>query len=101
MVGALISSSFFLIGYLTYHYVHGTTKFTGTGWIRTAYFTILVSHTILAAAVLPLVIVTLRRALKGEFEKHRRMAKITWPVWLYVSVTGVVIYVMLYHMKFS
>lgn len=99
MFGALLSSAFFLAGYLTYHAVHGTTRFMGEGFIRPLYFFILISHTVLAMAVVPLVAMTFLRALRGEIEKHRALARITWPVWLYVSVTGVVIYGMLYWMR--
>jgi uncharacterized membrane protein YozB (DUF420 family) len=96
MISACVTSTLFLISYLTYHYHHGSTPFPGQGWIRTVYFTILVSHTILAAAVVPLVLVTLSRALRERFDKHRRIARWTLPVWLYVSVTGVIVYWMLY-----
>ena len=96
MLSAFVSSTFFLIFYLVYHYQVGSVPFKGQGWIRTVYFAILLTHTILAAAVVPLVIITLRRALKGRFEAHRRIARWTFPVWLYVSITGVIVYVMLY-----
>lgn len=96
MLSAFVSSTFFLISYLVYHYQVGSVPFKGQGWIRTVYFAILLTHTILAAAVVPLVIITLRRALKGRFEAHRRIARWTFPVWLYVSITGVIVYVMLY-----
>ena len=98
MIGALSVSFLFLISYLTYHYFHGTTHFPGEGWIRPVYFTILTSHTILAAAIVPLAIITLRRGLKGTYDKHKRIARWTYPIWLYVSVTGVVIYLMLYQL---
>jgi uncharacterized membrane protein YozB (DUF420 family) len=98
MIAAVICSSLFLISYLVYHvgFGAGVTRFTGTGWVRTAYHTILISHTILAVTVVPFVIVTLRRALRGEFVRHRRIARWTFPMWLYVSVTGVIVYLMLY-----
>jgi uncharacterized membrane protein YozB (DUF420 family) len=96
MVSAFITSTLFLISYLTYHSFHGSEPFDGQGWIRTVYFTILLSHTILAAFVVPLALVTLSRALKERFDKHRQVARWTLPIWLYVSVTGVVIYWMLY-----
>ena len=98
MIAAVICSSLFLISYLVYHvgFGAGVTRFTGTGWVRTAYHTILISHTILAVTVVPFVIVTLRRALRGEFVRHRRIARWTFPIWLYVSVTGVIVYLMLY-----
>jgi len=101
MCSALGTSALFLISYLTYHYFHGTTAFTGEGWIRPVYFTLLISHTILAAAVVPLAVFTLIPALKSRFDKHLRIARITFPVWLYVSLTGIVIYWMLYRMGYS
>jgi putative membrane protein len=88
----------FLTSYLIYHYHHLTTRFQGTGIIRTVYFTILVSHTILAAFVPFLAIITLGLAWKSKFQKHRKIARWTLPIWLYVSVTGVVVYWMLYRM---
>lgn len=99
MVGAVVASTLFLISYLTYHYLHGSTRFTGDGWERTLYFFILITHTTLASVIVPLVIVTLRRALSGRFDRHKRIARWTFPVWLYVSVTGVLVYWMLYHWK--
>ncbi len=98
MIAAVICSSLFLISYLVYHvgFGAGVTRFTGTGWVRTAYHTILISHTILAVTIVPFVIVTLRRGLRGEFLRHRRIARWTFPMWLYVSVTGVIVYLMLY-----
>ena len=98
MCSALGTSTLFLISYLTYHFFHGTTPFTGHGWIRPVYFTILVSHTILAVVVVPLALVTLSRALRSQFERHMKIAKITFPIWLYVSVTGILVYWMLYRM---
>lgn len=98
MIAALITSSLFLISYLTYHYHTGSRPFEGQGAIRTVYFTILISHTILAAAIVPLALITLFRALKQRFDKHKRIARWTLPIWFYVSVTGVIIYWMLYQM---
>lgn len=98
MLSALGSSTVFLISYLTYHYQVGSVPFQGEGWLRVVYFTVLISHTILAAAVVPLVLVTLVRALKGRFERHRAIARWTLPIWLYVSITGVIVYWMLYGM---
>jgi putative membrane protein len=98
MVAALVTSSLFLISYLYYHAHVGSVHFQGQGWSRPVYFTILISHTILAALVLPLVIITLSRALRERFDRHRAIARWTFPVWMYVSVTGVVVYVMLYHL---
>lgn len=99
MIGAVISSSLFLVSYLVYHigFKAGVTRFTGTGWIRPVYFAILVSHTILAITIVPLIAITLTRALRGRFILHRRIARWTFPMWLYVSVTGVIVYLMLYH----
>jgi uncharacterized membrane protein YozB (DUF420 family) len=99
MIGAVISSSLFLVSYLVYHigFKAGVSRFTGTGWIRPVYFVILVSHTILAITIVPLIAVTLTRALRGRFTLHRRIARWTFPMWLYVSVAGVIVYLMLYH----
>ena len=97
MLAACATSIAFLVSYLAYHFQTGSTRFQSQGWIRPLYFTILVSHTILAAAIVPLVIMTLIRALRGRFDQHRRIARWTWPVWMYVSLTGVVIYILLYH----
>ena len=98
MLAALASSTLFLISYLYYHAHVGSVHFRGQGWSRPIYFTILISHTILAAAIVPLVIITLSRALRERFDRHRAIARWTFPLWLYVSVTGVVIYFMLYHL---
>jgi len=95
-VSALIVSLLFLASYLTYHYYHGTTRFPGTGLARPIYFTILISHTILAIAIVPLVALTFYRAVREDFIRHRRIARITFPLWLYVSITGVIVYLMLY-----
>ena len=97
MLSAFATSTLFLICYLTYHYLHGTTRFTGQGRVRAVYFTLLGSHTLLAGVVVPLVLVTLYRAWKGAFDRHRRIGRWTLPVWLYVSLTGVAVYWMLYH----
>lgn len=96
MLAAFFCSTVFLISYLVYHFQVGSVGFKGQGWIRPVYFTILISHTILAAAVVPLALITLFRALRERFDTHRRIARWTFPIWLYVSVTGVVIYLMLY-----
>lgn len=96
MVSTLVVSAAFLTSYLIYHYQHGSTPFAGEGWSRPLYFTILISHTILAASLVPLVFVTVRHAVRSDFERHPRWARITWPIWVYVSVTGVIIYFMLY-----
>ncbi len=97
-LAAFAASIVFLVCYLVYHAQVGSVKFQGQGWVRPVYFTILISHTILAALVPFLAIVTLRRGLRMDVERHRKIAKVTLPVWMYVSVTGVVIYVMLYHL---
>ncbi len=96
MLAAFTSSILFLISYLIYHYQVGSVGFKGQGGIRTVYFTILITHTILAVTVVPLALITLARALKENFVAHRRIARWTFPIWLYVSVTGVVVYWMLY-----
>ena len=104
MIAACSVSALFLVGYLSYHSLRtyyfglGPTKFTGEGMVRPIYFTILTSHTILAALVAPFVIATLMRALKGRFEAHKRLARLVYPVWLYVSITGVIVYLMLYQL---
>jgi uncharacterized membrane protein YozB (DUF420 family) len=98
MLSAVATSTLFLISYLTYHYHVGSVPFRGQGWSRPVYFSVLTSHSVLAAATLPLVLVTLTRALRGRFERHARIARWTLPVWLYVSVTGVLVYWMLYHL---
>ena len=98
MLAAIGTSSLFLVSYLTYHYHAGSKHFPGQGAIRAVYFSILISHTVLAAAIVPLVLMTLRRALRGEFQRHAHLARRTLPLWLYVSVTGVVVYWMLYRL---
>jgi uncharacterized membrane protein YozB (DUF420 family) len=97
MIAAVCTSVLFLISYLTYHAKTGSRHFPGQGPIRAVYFTILISHTILAIVIVPLVLVTLSRALGRRFDAHRRIARWTLPIWFYVSVTGVIVYVMLYH----
>jgi len=99
MVSAFAVSVVFLASYLVYHYHVGSVKFTGTGVVRTFYFVVLISHIILAAATPFLAIITLWRALSERFDKHRRIARWTLPIWLYVSVTGVIVYWMLYRMS--
>lgn len=95
-IAAFAVSTLFLASYLTYHYHHGATRFQGTGLARPLYFTILTSHTILAVVIVPLIAMTLYRALRKDFMRHRRIARITLPLWLYVSITGVIVYLMLY-----
>ena len=96
MLAAFATSTLFLISYVIYHANVGSRPFTGVGPIRLVYFTILITHIILAAAIVPMALLTLRRGLVRDDVRHRRIARITWPIWMYVSVTGVVIYVMLY-----
>lgn len=98
MAGAFFTSTVFLISYLYYHYHHGSTPFQGQGAVRWIYFTVLLTHTVLAIVIVPLIIMTLIHAVKGNFPKHAKIARVTFPLWLYVSVTGVVIYWMLYRM---
>lgn len=93
---ALAVSLLFLASYLTYHFYHGSTKFLGTGIVRPIYFAILLSHTILAIVIVPLVTLTFYRAFRNDFARHRRIARITLPLWFYVSITGVIVYLMLY-----
>jgi uncharacterized membrane protein YozB (DUF420 family) len=99
MVSALACSTLFLTSYLVYHSQVGSVRFPGTGAARTFYFTVLISHTLLAAAVPVLAGITVVRAFRGRFERHMRLARWTLPIWLYVSVTGVVVYWMLYQMR--
>ena len=96
MTAAFITSCLFLTSYLVYHYHAGSVPFTKQGWIRPVYFTILITHIVLAAAIVPLALLTLYRAWREQFDRHRRIARWTWPIWMYVSVTGVTIYWMLY-----
>jgi putative membrane protein len=98
MLAALAVSALFLVSYVVYHAQYGSVKFAGQGAARPVYFFILITHVVLAAAIVPLVIITARRALRGDFARHRRIARWTYPLWLYVSVTGVVVYLMLYHL---
>ena len=98
MISAFVTSSLFLISYLVYHYNVGSVRFQGQGAVRTVYFAILLTHTVLAAVIVPLILITFARALKGKFDRHRRIARWTLPLWLYVSVTGVVVYLMLYQL---
>jgi len=96
MLAAFSTSTLFLVSYLVYHASAGSRRFEGTGWVRTVYFAVLITHVVLAAAMVPPVLMTLTRALRGRFAAHARLARRTLPVWLYVSITGVVIYLMLY-----
>ena len=98
MLGALATSAAFLASYLVYHFEVGSVRFTGQGAIRAVYFAVLLSHTVLAAAIVPLVLVTVARALRGRFDAHRAVARYTLPLWLWVSASGVVVYWMLYRM---
>lgn len=97
MIAALGTSALFLASYLTYHYLsHTVTRFVEPAWFRPLYLGILLTHTVLAVVILPLIAMTVFRAARGQFERHQRIARWTWPLWLYVSVTGVVIYLLLY-----
>jgi putative membrane protein len=96
MVSALVFSTFFLSGYLVYHYHHGSKPFPDLGWIKTVYLVILIPHIILAAAMVPMIVVTFYYAFTNNREKHKKIARITFPIWMYVSVTGVLIFLMLY-----
>jgi uncharacterized membrane protein YozB (DUF420 family) len=98
MLAALTVSGLFLVSYVVYHAQYGSVKFAGQGAARPVYFFILITHVVLAVVIVPLVIVTARRALRGDFARHRKIARWTYPLWLYVSVTGVVVYLMLYHL---
>jgi putative membrane protein len=99
MLSAFTFSVLFLISYVIYHKEVGFTRFSGEGWVRVVYFSILIPHTILAAvALVPLALITLYRALTGRFDRHRRVARWALPIWLYVSITGVLVYWMLYHL---
>jgi putative membrane protein len=97
MLTAFSLSALFLVSYIIYHYTSGATTFTADGWIRPVYFTILISHTILATIILPPILILLYRAWKKQYTKHARLARWTFPAWLYVSITGVIIYTILYH----
>jgi putative membrane protein len=98
MLAALVCSTAFLTSYVIYHLHTGSRPFAGTGAIRGIYFAILITHVVLAAAILPLVIMTATRGLRSQFDRHVRIARWTLPLWLYVSVTGVIVYVMLYQL---
>jgi uncharacterized membrane protein YozB (DUF420 family) len=98
MGSAFAVAVMFLASYLTYHYQVGSMSFGGPGWMRPVYFGLLASHTMLAVGIVPLALVTLSRALRGRFDRHMRIARWTLPLWLYVSVTGVIVYLMLYHL---
>ncbi len=100
MLAATLTSGIFLVSYLYYHFHHGTTRFQGQGPIRLVYFFILITHTILATLNAPLVVITLWHAFRSNFMKHIRIARITLPIWLYVSVTGVIVYWMLYRVEY-
>ena len=95
MIAAFALSCLFLLSYVTYHALTESTKYGGEGWVRSVYFFILITHIILAAIIVPLVLFTMTRGLQKRYDKHRRVAKWTWPLWLYVAVTGVIVYLML------
>lgn len=98
MIAAFVTSTLFLISYLTYHAHIGSRPFTGQGAIRVVYYSILITHVILAAAIVPMVLMTMSRGLRKQFARHKAIARWTLPLWLYVSITGVIVYVMLYQM---
>ena len=98
MVSALVVSTLFLVSYVTYHSLAGSRPFAGRGWIRAVYFLLLISHIVLAAVIVPLALVTVYRAVQGSFARHVRIARWTLPIWLYVSVSGVLVYWMLYRL---
>ena len=98
MIAALVTSGLFLTSYVIYHAQVGSVPFRRTGWIRTVYFSVLIPHVILAAAVVPPILITVSRGLSAKYDQHRRIARWTLPFWLYVSVTGVIVYLMLYQM---
>lgn len=98
MIAALVTSALFLTSYVIYHAQVGSVPFKGTGWIRTVYFAVLIPHVILAAAIVPPILITVSRGLSAKYDKHRRIARWTLPLWLYVSITGVIVYLMLYQM---
>ena len=97
MIAAVVASGLFLACYLFFHYKVGNILFLGRGWVRPIYFSILISHVTLATLIVPLAIVTLSRGLHARYDKHRALARWTWPLWMYVCVTGVIVYFMLYH----
>ena len=97
MLLALLASALFLTSYVVYHARVGSIPYRGSGWLRPAYFTILISHTVLAVAIVPLVAITVARAVRTDFARHAAIARVTLPIWIYVSITGVVVYLMLYH----
>ncbi|MBK8011891.1 MAG: DUF420 domain-containing protein [Deltaproteobacteria bacterium] len=97
MTVAFSLSSLFLLSYLTYHAVHGPTPFQGQGPIRFVYFALLLSHTLVAIVALPFILATAYRAYRGQFERHRKVARLSWPAWFFVAVTGPIVYLMLYH----
>ena len=96
MIGAVLASLLFLGCYLYFHSKVGNIRFLGEGWSRPVYFSILISHTILAAVIVPLAVITVSRGLRARYDKHRTIARWTWPLWMYVSITGVIVYFMLY-----
>ena len=99
MLGAFVVSTLFLLSYVTYHYHAGSRPFTGQGWIRAAYFFLLITHIVLAAAIVPLALTTIYRGVRATFDRHVRVARWTLPLWLYVSVTGVLVYWLLYRLE--
>src|SRR5260370_22103038 len=98
MISTFVVSTIFLSSYLLYHYEVGNVRFSGHGWVRALYFAILIPHVTLAGVIVPLALRTMWFALRGNFQRHRRIARWTWPLWMYVSVTGVIVYLMLYRL---
>jgi uncharacterized membrane protein YozB (DUF420 family) len=96
MIAAVVASALFLVCYLFFHYKAGNILFLGQGWVRPVYFTVLISHVTLAMVIVPLAIITLNRGLRARYAQHRTIARWTWPLWMYVSITGVIVYFMLY-----
>jgi uncharacterized membrane protein YozB (DUF420 family) len=98
MVAALAVSVAFLVSYVIYHYNYGSVRFTGHGAVRQVYFFVLLTHVTLAVVIVPMVVLTVRRAIRGDFGRHRKIARWTFPLWLYVSISGVIVYLMLYRL---
>jgi putative membrane protein len=98
MIAAMSFSAIFLTSYLVYHYNVGNVRFSGEGWVRSLYFSILIPHIVLAGVIVPLALITITFALRGNFMRHRKIAVWTWPLWMYVSITGVIVYLMLYQL---
>lgn len=98
MLAAITASALFLTAYVVYHFAAPIFQFRGTGWVRPVYYTLLIAHVALAAVVTPMILVTVTRALRGRFDSHSRLARWTWPIWVFVSASGLIVYAMLYHL---